>query len=124
MSNIQETDFDEAMSNIQERVNQAIEGKCFVSYCAYKYDSNEIPIDNLDEVAVEGKVYFFAEHITTGSGTNYTSSIVENPTWLQVAILANEMIKTTGDTHHIFLESIQLVKEENSIKQMEFCMGS
>lgn len=124
MSNIEETDFEEAMSKIEERVIQAIAGERLVSYSAYKYDSNEIPIDNLDEIAVQGKVYFFAEHITTGPGTNYTSPIVDNPTWLQVAILANEMIKTTGDTHHIFLESIQLVKEENGIKQMEFWMGS
>jgi hypothetical protein len=124
MSNIEETDFDEAMSKIEERVAQAIKGERLVSYSAYKYDSNEIPIDNLDEIAVEGKVYFFQEHVTIGSGTDYTSPIVENPTWLQVAILANEMIKTTGDTHHIFLESIKIVKEENGIKQMQFWMGS
>lgn len=69
-------------------------------------------------------MYFVSEDFTDSPGTDYTSPIVENPTWLQVAILANEMIKTTGDTHHIFLESIQLVKEENGIKQMEFWMGS
>lgn len=124
MSNIEETDFDEAMSNIQERVNQAIEGERFVYYSAYEHDSNEIPINNLDDIAVKGKVYFFEEHVTTGPGTDYTSPIVENPTWLQVAILANEMIKTTGDTHHIFLENIEILKEENGIKQMGFRMGS
>lgn len=112
------------MSNIQERVIQAIDGKCFVYYSAYKRDSNGNVIDNLDDIAVEGKVYFFAKHITTGSGTDYSSPIVENLTWLQVVILANEMIKTTGDTHHIFLESIKIVKEEDGIKQMEFWMGS
>ena len=50
---------------IQERVTGAIKAtkasennKVFVIYNAYKGDSEKMPIDNLDEIAVEGKVRF------------------------------------------------------------------
>ncbi len=37
----------------------------------------------------------------------YRSPIMENPTWLEVALLANDMINCTGDNHHVYLEAIR-----------------
>lgn len=112
------------MDAIYERVEQAIEGEQLVWYSVCKEDDNGIIIDNLDEVAIEGKVYFFEEHTTIGEGQDYYSPVVSNPTGLEVAVLANEMIKTTGDIHHIFLEGVNVIKEENGIQQVQFLMGS
>ncbi len=82
-------------------------------------------MDNLDEIAVEGSVQFFAEHDPLfGEGTAYTSPIVNSPTWLEVAALAHEMIKTTGDLHHQLLEGVSVVGKTGDLKQMRFVMGS
>jgi hypothetical protein len=45
-----------------------------------------------------------------GNGESYLSPVVENPTWLQVAIIANDAICATESHHHVFLEGISLVK--------------
>ncbi|MCB1156206.1 MAG: hypothetical protein H7A25_12245 [Leptospiraceae bacterium] len=122
-------------------------------YGMYDYDENELIIDNLDKVAIEGKVFFYQEYnsiwdkneeespglepikIKTGKaeieipmpiakGKTFTSPVVENPNWLTIAKLADEMIQTTGDFHHVFLEGIEILEEKNSIKKARFRMGS
>ena len=117
--------WEEMYEKIQEKVVDVIEGEPFVSYSAYKTDLNGIPTDNLELVVIKGNVQFFQKHeIFWGEGKDYMSPVISNPTWLQITILANDMIKITGDKHHIFLENFDIIKEENGIKQVEFIMGS
>lgn len=87
-----------------------------------------MPVDNLDEVAVEGKVYFFQtydpEQDDEGGGKNYTSRVVKNPTWLELTNLVNEMIATTHDDTYVYLVDILVISTKNGIKKARFIMGS
>ena len=109
--------------------------KMRVYYSAYKTDSDGNPINNLRDVAVEGKVILTQGHDEFwGDGEPYQSDVIENPTWLDLAILANDMIEMTGDYHHIFLEKVYPVrvadlntyepKVVDGVQFYEFCMGS
>jgi len=61
-----------------------------------------------------------------GDGSNYESDVFYNHTWLDVAVLANEMIIATGDKHHVFLEGVIHTGREQGagIQTVRFCMGS
>lgn len=54
------------------------------------------------------------------SGGDYESDIVENPTWLDLMAIANEMIETTKDTTHINIKGIELVQEIDDIQLCRF----
>lgn len=111
---------------IHNRIKQAIRGKCYVIFSAYKRDEQGLMVDieNLDEVAIKGIVEFIAEPGWFGTGQNYRSPRIYNPTWLTVAILANKMIETTQDFHHRYLEELYVVREEGEVKFVQFGMGS
>jgi hypothetical protein len=81
----------------------------------------------MDEVAVEGKAVFIMNYdeFWGGEGMDYRSEIKTNPTWLDVAVLADAAIRCTGDTHHCFLEGLQPVGESIlGAPIYEFIMGS
>lgn len=100
-----------------------------VIYSAYEVspDSDEgegLPIDNLNEVPFKGTFTVIGEYDEfwdgRGSGVlgdpgnepggrEYRSEPITDPTWLQLAVLANESIHTTNDYHHVFLENVNLV---------------
>ena len=73
----------------------------------------------LDGIAVEGKVIF----INDESDILYRSKIAINPTWLQVCVIANDMIRVTDDHHHVYLEGIREVQGSNG-QIYELIMGS
>jgi len=52
----------------------------------------------LDEVAVRGKVILQSIPHLDGH-ESYTSAMIENPTWLDVSLCADAMIRVTGDEH-------------------------
>ena len=118
----------DATNKIDARVDMACNlaghKEFHMSYSAFS-EEDDVPVDNLDEIAIEGKVQFIQEQ-NYGEGERYVSPVVENPTWLQVAVLANEMINTTGDTHHVFLEGIKKLKGKgkDGASLYGFSMGS
>lgn len=125
--------YSDTMQPIQKKVCEAIKKNdqdCYVFYAAYKDDKDGCPIDNLNEIAISGKVKFVEQGDTFyGSGESYRSKVLENPTWLDVCVVANEMILTTGDKHHIYLENVVLTEkmlflENDKIKIARFSMGS
>ena len=121
----QEREFDRRLTAIEHRLKKAIIGKCRVEYSAYPTDDNELPVDNLDDRAIDGRCRFVQEHDPSfGKGDDYLSREVANPTWLEVAVLANEMIEVTGDHHHVFLEGLTILGEEMGLKIVQFEMGS
>jgi hypothetical protein len=89
---------------------------------------------DVDKVAVEGKVVLvgFADDFWGGKKSkNYHSEVLINPTWLEVAVRANEMIRVTRDTHHSFLEGLDkpimnmdVGVREDDVTLYEFMMGS
>lgn len=113
----------------------------YLSYSAYYNEDGEY-CDNLDQVAVEGKVQFIEEcaghnemgfafgNIPYDTRKRYVSPVMENPTWLEVALLANDMINCTGDNHHIYLEDIRpseklfSIDKDSFVKIYRFSMGS
>jgi len=87
-------------------------------------DENDMPIDNLDEIPFEGTFTIVGEYdefwdgrgvgiigdpIEESRGREFRSEPITNPTWLQLAVLANESIHTTNDYHHVYLENVNLV---------------
>jgi hypothetical protein len=96
-----------------------------VVFSAYHNEEN-----NLFEVPVTGRVKmvmpvsdFFSD------GTNFESEILKDPTWIDLCVIANDMINVTGDNHHTFFESIHLVQdfnvdEDGFFKTYTFMMGS
>lgn len=119
------TEYGRRLDQIHARIAERLGEKPFVAYSAYEFDSDDMPIDNLADVAIPGNVQFHAKHDPYwGEGKPYTSPAVNSPTWLDVSVLADEMIKTTGDYHHQFLESVVVIDERDGLKIARFSMGS
>jgi len=100
--------------------------RCVVYFSAYKSDKNGLQINNLNKVAIKGKVIMHQPYDSYwGKGNLYHSEVLENPTWLDVCVLAEAMISTTGDYHHRFLEGVkETTKTMDDITIYEFLMGS
>jgi hypothetical protein len=106
-------------------VCRSIKNECLVQFSAYSEDKNGLPVNNLNEIALKGKVIVIQKYDPFwGKGKDYTSKIVTNPTWRDLSIIANEMIHITGDKHHIYLEGFEIIKTEKGIKHIELYMGS
>jgi len=89
------------------------------NHCSYCCD--EPP----DKIAFNGKciIYIKADGFFATNG--YTSSVLDNPTYLDIFNLLDDIVETTGDYHHTFFEGIHYVKQINEhIHQMEIIMGS
>ena len=122
-------EFARVHSEMQERVIDAcaaVSDEIEVCYSAYECAENpHRPVDNLDEVPVTGKVKVVAPATwCNDAGENYESDILESPTYLELAVLANESIKVTGDRHHIFFEGVLVRREEDGVKIVEMYFGS
>jgi hypothetical protein len=59
-----------------------------------------------DEVAVKGWVVLMSDQSDFGGGRDWYSKPIENPTWGQVLVALSKSIKTTKDTHHVFMEGV------------------
>lgn len=55
--------------------------------------------NNLDNIAARGRVRF--------TYLGHESQEIENPTWMDVCMIADHMIGATGDHHHVFLEGVR-----------------
>jgi len=104
-------------------------------------DTDWIVYDNLDEVPIEGRVVIFepGDQFWGGDETrDYKSPILHSPTWLELCVIANEMMHVTGDMNHCFVESISPMNTsllerlasidldggEGEIQVCQFFMGS
>lgn len=118
-------DYDAIVDEINERVDEVFPDG-MVIFAAYKLDENDLPMDNLDEIAIEGKCILIQKHNPFyGEGMNYESGVIENPTWWIVLQYANQMVAITGDSHHVYLEGVDNTGDEiNGIPCYKFQMGS
>lgn len=108
---------------IAVRIAQSVRGEAFVRFSAYPLDDDELPVDNLDEIAFSGRCKF-VQPAGLWSDKAYESIVQINPTWLDVARLANDMIQITGNDHHVYLEGIGRVSSESDVTVLGFEMGS
>jgi len=92
-----------------------------VIYSAWDCDGDSVPPNNLYDVPHQGTFVVIAEYDSfwdeSGSkGESYISEPVTNPTWLQLAILANEAMHVTRDFHHCFFESVDIIDDGKALK--------
>lgn len=90
-----------------------------VIYSAYKTaddgsrpEHDGLPINNLNDIAFTGTFTVVCEKSDYDlwrdeDSQDYKSSPITNPTWLELAVLANESILTTRDFHHVFFEGAE-----------------
>ena len=118
--NMHATTQDQAIEKIHMRVRSAIKGECFVRYDLFNYDDDDESIDNLDEIAIQGKVRAIDEIYDS-----YVSEVLNNPTWLELTIEANNMIISSKDHHHRYFEGIEVLEEtSDGIKVLSLILGS
>jgi len=81
---------------------------------------------DVNKVAHEGKIQFIVlkDEGEFWRHDDYESPVLENPTWLEVCLHANDMIIKTGDLHHIYLEGINVDTEVEGVSVANFSMGS
>lgn len=91
---------------------------------AYGVGAEGLPLENLNEVAVVGPCFVQKQDPFFGRGEDDESAIVTSRTWLQLCRLASDMIQTTGDLNHVFLEAVSELREENGGKVFRVEMGS
>jgi hypothetical protein len=90
-------------------------------------DERGIPVDNLDTAPIGGPVRFRRprdEFFGGPRSRDYESAVVESPTWLDICGLAEDSIDASRDRHHIFLENVRVVGQEDGVQIAEFWMGS
>jgi hypothetical protein len=68
-----------------------------------------------------------------GKGENYIGEILTDPTWEDLMVEAERMIRCTGDRHHIYLEAVHLADSNiellasahgEGVRTLKLSMGS
>jgi hypothetical protein len=88
-------------------------------YCTYCCD--ETP----DTIAFNGRciIYIKADGFFAING--YTSSILNNPTYIDIFNLLDDIVETTGNDHNTFFEGVHYVQKINEhIHEINIIMGS
>ncbi len=100
-----------ACDAIQDRVRRKVGPKCVLFFSAYKLDRYKLPVDNLDDVPVPGKVRI-RRILSRRSqmGKDSESQTLESPSWLDLCVLANAEIVAARDRQRRFLERIEVIE--------------
>ena len=115
-----------AADAIQSRVRARVGPKCAVYFSAYKLDSDKVPIDNLDDVPIPGRVVVRGARDRRRGGQlskDYESPIMESPTWLDLCVIAHDQIVATRDRVHRYLENVEVVGNTADIQIAVFRLG-
>jgi hypothetical protein len=126
--------YQEGMKKIQDKIENACKAKGHekidVRYAACEFDEWDIPIDNLNDIPLEGKVKFndqgdfFDFRGDESIYEAFESEVIDSPTWLDIAVVANAMIQKTNDRHHKYLEMITDIHDEDGVMIATLNMGS
>ena len=82
---------------------------------------NAPDIDSTEPV-IAGKVQFMTDYWRVSDVPVY-SEVVENPTWMTIINIFNDMLQN-GDECGIFLEGLYNLKEVGDVKIIKFAIGS
>jgi len=108
-------EYQQRFNAIQARVAAAIAASGTphhgLEFSAYAFDDEDLPVDNLDEVAIAGECriaqpHDFFEGYWGAGGQDFESEVLRDPTWLQLCVVANRMMDVVKDTHHCYLEGV------------------
>ena len=117
--------YNQRHDQIHDKIAARLGEKPVIHYSTQRNDEDGLQKDNLDEIAVEGRVCFHARSDAFfGKGVDYTSPVVESPTWLDVAVFANQAMKTTGDFAHWFFEGLGPARKKDGVQQVQLNFGS
>ena len=92
-----------------------------VTYSHFEEVNGEL-FDRLDDVAIEGPCVLHHQDW----GTKVGSKVLNSPTWLDIAVVADDLIRRSGDHHHVFLEGVHRDKKktEGVVPVWRLSMGS
>ena len=110
--------YQEIVEQIDNKVKEAVKEfyeNPSVVYSAYEYDEWDKPIDNLSEVPVKDKIKFISED------GEWESTVIDSPTWLQIAVIANRMINETKDYKRHF-KDFNVFEEKDGVLIANFIM--
>ncbi len=94
----------------------------FISYGNASYCMDEEP---LNDIAVNGKCFVYCKPDGYFKKRGYMSNIMENPTYGDLLKVANDLINSTEDFDHHFLESFDVnVINDEGLQQVDLCFGS
>ena len=109
------------VARIRKLLKKSTKENLIVVYDAFDLDAQGLPIDNLDDVAMNGQVRVIDE-----CWDAYRGEILYSPTWGDLAIEANRIIVASGDHHHIFFEGLepQRHQPEDGVVHLSLGLGS
>lgn len=110
---------------IDKKVEDA--GYKHVRYCPPIVD--DLPVDNLDQIALHGKVRFRIDWLDCATCEQMViySPTETDPTWLTCCKYMDEQIKRhEGFCDHVYLEGIKVtnISQPKDIQYVSFCTGS
>ena len=119
-------EFEGKLDAINTRIHEALRGEPMRVCYSVASDAEAMPVDNLDEVPIRGAVRLVYRYnpVFSAGGSDFESLLLESPSWLTVAVMANAAIEQTGDTAHRFLEGMHLLRREGGVVTAELSMGS
>ena len=115
-------DYAARLDEIDEEISKHVKGKPLVHYSAYKLDEYGLPINNLHEKAIDGKAVVRLRH--SGGGKDWESEVMHDPTWLDLTIVANQVIRLTRDYRHVYFECFSVSESDDGIQRLSLFMGS
>jgi hypothetical protein len=135
--------YQDAIEKMEDKVDEACKAKeherVDVIYATYEFDQYDTPIYNLDDVPLKGKVKFidqdalkegnFFDFMFDNQEDNpyesFESEVMDSPTWLELAVLTNEMIQITNNRHHVYLEDVVVIEvKDDGVQIAMIQMGS
>lgn len=112
--------FEAIRTAIRARVLEKVEAPRVV-YDAFPLGSDGLPVDNLDRRAFEGRCRVEAQLEERGG---YHSHVLENPSWLELSVVADQLLKATGEREQVFLEGLTALRVDDDVTVLELTFGS
>ena len=117
--------WNKAYDAMQTKVAESCRGAVQVRYSPLRSYHDGTPMDDLDSVIAKGAVAVLDDkhHYEAGDQMLFISPIIYSPTWLDLAVIANDMLNRTMD-NHTFLENYQVIGKHGNVTIIALTMGS
>ncbi|KAE9524407.1 hypothetical protein AGLY_015128, partial [Aphis glycines] len=94
----------------------------YVNFCSFEYYENTETVKYiLHKIPIDGNIFIIDQgNDQFGNGNPYISKLLNSPTWLELCKIANDLIITTGDYTHHYLDDIKIVEDLGNIKMCKF----
>jgi len=104
-------EYDERIKKINFEINMNIEQSRII-YNMFEYDFYSLPINNLEDVAIDGIIKF-----TCNEGDiTYNSEYMQNPKWVNVCKCCNDMLLLFDEKDYVVLSGISKLMYGNEYR--------